>query len=182
MASSYVECSWFPQAAGGNRIRCFVKQDRLVVRNERQRSPACRSLLPLPCGLGSLDTGRVEAPASVLFDVKAQLLAFHDRFDTGLLKRADMHEHVIGAVSGCDEAKATVAIKEFYCSVFHSFFRINALVETGCSTSIAINMMDECRKFDILRRSKRHAKIIYEEYISYGILKCKFYLFCSVNI
>lgn len=96
--------------------------------------------------LRSLDiVGSALAVTAVLHDVEAQLLAFGDHTQAATLHRGDMHEHVLTAIIGANEAKTLRCIEEFYSSNCHDdFLSISHKVttrNTECGASQPISIL-----------------------------------------
>src|SRR4051812_31249233 len=71
-------------------------------------------------------SGRLKVARSLLAalgdDLVGDLLAFHEGAHPGPLDGADVHEHVLGAVSRLDESEALLGIEELHGTCRHCSF------------------------------------------------------------
>lgn len=79
---------------------------------------------------GGFELGRRSAATLVRLDLVAYALVLEERGHSGLLDRADVHEAVITAAVGRDEAIAFVGIEEFYGADGHENFPLENSIET----------------------------------------------------
>jgi len=86
--------------------------------NRRARGPAVGQLRSSRIWLGELDVrSLLAAAAAIVLDFKGDLVALVERRYTGTLESRGVHEHVLAAVFGLNEAEAARMIEELHCAI-----------------------------------------------------------------